>query len=87
MQSLRTTILLATFCLVASVSPTPLEDTVTHHIADSAGVNIHYVSMAEGPLIVLIHHDAADLVNKTLVDWLARHEENTNTRTSAEYQP
>jgi len=30
-------------------------DKVSHHYADNEGVKIHYVSMGEGPLAVMIH--------------------------------
>jgi len=36
-------------------SPKDLWDRVEHHNADSNGVNIHYVAIGKGPLIVMIH--------------------------------
>lgn len=35
--------------------PTDLIDRVAHHYADNEGVKIHYVSLGEGPLVVMIH--------------------------------
>ena len=50
-------------CLLASVvllQPTllsgqDLTDRVEHHYADSDGVKIHYVTLGEGPLVIMIH--------------------------------
>ena len=36
-------------------SPEDFLDRVTHHYADSDGVKIHYASIGEGPLVVMIH--------------------------------
>lgn len=44
--------------LVLTATPVIAEDimdNVTHKYADSDGVKIHYVSMGEGPLVVMIH--------------------------------
>ncbi|NNF43523.1 MAG: alpha/beta hydrolase [Phycisphaerales bacterium] len=35
--------------------PPSIEDRVTHHYADSDGVKIHYVTLGEGPLVVMLH--------------------------------
>lgn len=44
------------FCTALPAQPHPsLEDRVKHGYADSAGVKIHYVSLGQGPLIVMIH--------------------------------
>ncbi len=37
------------------VAPTPIEDRVEHGYADSDGVRIHYASLGEGPLVVMLH--------------------------------
>ncbi len=50
-------------CLLASVvllhpillSGQDLTDRVDHHYADSDGVKIHYVTLGEGPLVIMIH--------------------------------
>lgn len=55
MQPLRTTILVAMLSVTAAATGAPLADVVTHHTADSDGVDIHYVALGDGPLIVLIH--------------------------------
>ncbi|MDA0280412.1 MAG: alpha/beta hydrolase [Proteobacteria bacterium] len=39
----------------AQVDVDDLYDLVEHHYADNDGVNIHYVSLGEGPLLVFIH--------------------------------
>jgi pimeloyl-ACP methyl ester carboxylesterase len=39
----------------SSVGPNDINNYVTHRYADSHGVKIHYVSMGEGPLIVMLH--------------------------------
>lgn len=33
----------------------PLHDRVEHHYADSDGTSIHYVTVGEGPLVVMVH--------------------------------
>ena len=40
---------------VAAQSPTDVFDRVEHHTVDSDGVAIHYVTLGEGPLVVMIH--------------------------------
>lgn len=39
----------------AQVDPDALYDLVEHHYADNDGVNIHYVSLGEGPTLLFIH--------------------------------
>jgi pimeloyl-ACP methyl ester carboxylesterase len=41
--------------LAASVYASDIESKVTHGYADSNGVKIHYASLGQGPLIVMIH--------------------------------
>lgn len=48
------TALLTTFLISSSLAQN-LEDRVAHHYADNNGVNIHYVTMGSGPLMVMIH--------------------------------
>ncbi|GCE09348.1 alpha/beta fold hydrolase [Dictyobacter aurantiacus] len=38
-----------------SITPNDVEKYVKHEYADSNGVKIHYVSMGEGPLVVMVH--------------------------------
>ena len=38
-----------------AANPEDIASRVTHHFADNDGVKIHYVSIGEGPLIVMIH--------------------------------
>jgi pimeloyl-ACP methyl ester carboxylesterase len=33
----------------------PIEDRVEHHYAENDGVRLHYVSLGEGPLVVMLH--------------------------------
>src|SRR5580700_7439730 len=47
--------LLATLLLAATLSAADIESRVTHGYADSNGVKIHYASLGQGPLIVMIH--------------------------------
>jgi pimeloyl-ACP methyl ester carboxylesterase len=51
MRLLMTPLLLAASC----VSAADIESRVTHGYADSNGVKIHYASLGQGPLIVMIH--------------------------------
>jgi pimeloyl-ACP methyl ester carboxylesterase len=37
------------------VVPNEIEKYVTHHYADNQGVQIHYVQIGQGPLIIMIH--------------------------------
>ena len=41
--------------VVSAPAQADLLDEVTHHYADSEGVKIHYVSVGQGPLVVMIH--------------------------------
>jgi pimeloyl-ACP methyl ester carboxylesterase len=43
------------FVCVAMVHASDIESRVTHGYADSNGVKIHYASLGQGPLIVMIH--------------------------------
>lgn len=45
---------MALFGLVAFAMD-DLEQRVSHHFADSGGVKIHYASLGQGPLVVMIH--------------------------------
>jgi pimeloyl-ACP methyl ester carboxylesterase len=47
--------LLACTSVGAPGSTTPVEDLVTHDYADHDGVRLHYVTMGEGPLVVMLH--------------------------------
>jgi len=47
--------LIATALIAASVAAANIESKVTHGYADSSGVKIHYASLGQGPLIVMIH--------------------------------
>jgi pimeloyl-ACP methyl ester carboxylesterase len=49
------TLLLAACLAVSCVSAADIESRVTHGYADSNGVKIHYASLGQGPLIVMIH--------------------------------
>ena len=56
-----------------------LMDRVEYGYATNNGVKIHYAALGQGPLIVMIHdvahfvhHDAADLVTRTMRMWLNR---------------
>ena len=40
---------------IPSIVPNDIDKYVTHHYADNHGVHIHYASIGEGPLIVMIH--------------------------------
>ncbi len=33
----------------------PIDELVTHGVADNDGVKIHYATLGEGPLIVMLH--------------------------------
>ena len=55
MQPLQTTILLAQLFYASASAAAPALDGVEHHYADSEGVKIHYVSLGEGPLVVMVH--------------------------------
>jgi len=49
---------LAALLVVATSSPAAAQDLfdrVEHHYADSDGTSIHYVTVGEGPLVVMIH--------------------------------
>ncbi len=49
---------LAALLVVATSSPAEAQDLfdrVEHHYADSDGTSIHYVTVGEGPLVVMIH--------------------------------
>lgn len=48
-------ILLGVVTSVTTADDRPIEERVTHGYADSDGVKIHYVSLGEGPLIVMLH--------------------------------
>ncbi|MEX0965366.1 MAG: alpha/beta hydrolase [Pseudohongiellaceae bacterium] len=50
-----TLLLLFTVEANAQVDPDELYDLVEHHYADNDGVNIHYVSLGEGPTLLFIH--------------------------------
>ncbi len=41
--------------VIPSIIPDDIDKHVTHHYADNNGVRIHYASIGEGPLIVMIH--------------------------------
>lgn len=41
--------------LAAALPAADIESKVTHGYADSSGVKIHYVSLGQGPLVVMIH--------------------------------
>jgi pimeloyl-ACP methyl ester carboxylesterase len=47
--------LIATALIAASLPAAGIESKVTHGYADSNGVKIHYASLGQGPLIVMIH--------------------------------
>jgi epoxide hydrolase 4 len=41
--------------VIPSIIPDDIDKYVTNHYADNKGVHIHYASIGEGPLIVMIH--------------------------------
>src|SRR5215469_9117700 len=41
--------------VIPSIIPNDINKYVTNHYADNKGVHIHYASIGEGPLIVMIH--------------------------------
>jgi pimeloyl-ACP methyl ester carboxylesterase len=41
--------------VIPSIIPNDIDKYVTNHYADNKGVHIHYASIGEGPLIVMIH--------------------------------
>ena len=47
--------ILLTLGLSAAAAPAPLYDRVEHAYAENDGVRIHYVSMGDGPLVIMIH--------------------------------
>lgn len=55
MKSLSLITLLLTICLFVNSTDAAVWDDVTHGYADSAGVKIHYATLGEGPLVVMIH--------------------------------
>lgn len=42
-------------CMAANAEEADVMDAVEHHYADSNGVKIHYATLGEGPLVVMIH--------------------------------
>ncbi|SVC61401.1 uncharacterized protein METZ01_LOCUS314255, partial [marine metagenome] len=60
MRALIQLLLLFFPCFIVSCTNVPeaqvdVFDRVEHHYADSDGVRIHYVTVGEGPLVVMIH--------------------------------
>jgi epoxide hydrolase 4 len=56
MQRILTTLVLITTLLATTATATDdIYDRVQHGYADSSGVKIHYASLGQGPLIVMIH--------------------------------
>lgn len=56
MRSLLFALLLSPYFLLGqNNSNTPLLDAVTHGYADNNGVKIHYASIGEGPLVIMLH--------------------------------
>jgi pimeloyl-ACP methyl ester carboxylesterase len=47
--------LIASLMLASTMRASDIESKVTHGYADSNGVKIHYASLGQGPLIVMIH--------------------------------
>ena len=48
-------VLLAALMICAGPAAADLFDEVEHRYADNDGVRIHYVTVGEGPLVVMIH--------------------------------
>ncbi|MBT7097713.1 alpha/beta hydrolase, partial [Candidatus Poribacteria bacterium] len=40
---------------VSAAAPAPLYDRIEHAYADNDSVRIHYVSIGDGPLVIMIH--------------------------------
>ncbi len=58
MKSQRTITRVLAFAVLLQptlLSGQDLTDRVEHHYADSDGVKIHYVTLGEGPLVIMIH--------------------------------
>ena len=54
-KTLTTCVAVALICGFARTADSDLIDRVEHHNVDSDGVNIHYVTVGEGPVLLFVH--------------------------------